>query len=275
MKQVLPAGLPLFDRSLLRLIATLVPPSDREEWGRTWQAELWHMRHPRCESAQPKLRGLADLASGLLLDALWLRTEVWRRKLTGTAILSLSVLLSVNILLALIVLLLQENWRFGTASLRADFRDCLVAAPMVLLVAIVTNSNRHLEQHPKRGLKLNRRFFVFMQVAQVLLLAFLLSAGICLPLHKICPNLSDLLQMLTFVCLSLLNLRWAIRDQEQRCKECLRSLAKPAQIGRPSHNLLEWNGTELTCKSGHGQLNVPEIETSWCQSSEWTSLNVA
>jgi hypothetical protein len=41
-------------------------------------------------------------------------------------------------------------------------------------------------------------------------------------------------------------------------------------VGRPSHNLLEWNGTELLCPDGHGHLSVPEMETSWCQSSRWT-----
>jgi hypothetical protein len=46
----------------------------------------------------------------------------------------------------------------------------------------------------------------------------------------------------------------------------------PARVGRPSRNLLEWNGTELNCKQGHGLLSVPEMETSWCQSSRWVVL---
>ena len=40
-------------------------------------------------------------------------------------------------------------------------------------------------------------------------------------------------------------------------------------MGRPSHNLLEWTGTEQTCKQGHGRLSIPEIETSWHQYSRW------
>jgi hypothetical protein len=106
-------------------------------------------------------------------------------------------------------------------------------------------------------------------------LAFLLSTNLCLPIHQGFPNTSDLLQVLCFVCFALLALRWAIRDQEQRCKHCLCSLTQPARVGRPSHNLLEWNGTALMCRYGHGQLSVPEIETSWCQSSEWTELEIA
>jgi hypothetical protein len=274
MTQELPGGLPLFDRFLLRLVARVVPVCEREEWNQTWQAELWHMRHPRRENARPQLRGVADIAVGVLLDGLWLRADGWRRRFSGTALLCLSTLFLLNVLSGLVVLLLQGSWRFGVVSLAADFQDCSVAAPLILLVALVTNSNRHLEQRPKRGFRLNLRLFFFAQVAHVLLLAFLLSVGLCLPIHKTAPNISDLLQMLCFVCLAMVILRWAIRDQQQRCKQCLRSLTEPARIGRPSHNLLEWNGTELTCKNGHGQLSIPEIETSWCDSSEWIDMDV-
>ncbi len=275
MTQEPPPELPAFDRSLLHLAARLVPSGDREEWNRAWQAELWHMHHPRRDSGRPNPRGIADLAAGLVLDGLWLRAEAWRRRFTGTALLCLTMLFCLNVLSGLSILLLEGNWHFGAAALTADFKDCLVATPLILLVALITNSNRHLEQNINRGLRLSLRFFFFVQVAQVLLLAFLLSTSLCLPMHKTLPNISDLSQMLCFVCLALIILRWAIGDQEQRCKQCLRSLTKPARIGRPSHNLLEWNGTELTCKNGHGQLSVPEIETSWCQSSEWIDLDVA
>jgi hypothetical protein len=78
--------------------------------------------------------------------------------------------------------------------------------------------------------------------------------------------------MFFFVLFALIGLRWAVRDQEERCKHCLRSLTTPARVGRPSHNLLEWNGTELSCKHGHGLLNIPEIETSWCQYSHWINF---
>lgn len=31
----------------------------------------------------------------------------------------------------------------------------------------------------------------------------------------------------------MLGLRWAIHDQQQRCKHCLHSLATPSRVGRP------------------------------------------
>ena len=46
-------------------------------------------------------------------------------------------------------------------------------------------------------------------------------------------------------------------------------LALPARVGRPSRNLLEWNGSEMNCKRRHGLLSVSEMETSWCDAIRW------
>ena len=78
-----------------------------------------------------------------------------------------------------------------------------------------------------------------------LLLSFLLSVNLCLPLHAFLPATADLLQILFFVIFALIALRWVFADQEQRCQRCLRALASPARVGRPTYNLLEWNGTCL------------------------------
>ncbi len=69
--------------------------------------------------------------------------------------------------------------------------------------------------------------------------------------------------------LSITGLRWAFHDQEARCKHCLLALQSPARIGRPSHHVLEGNGTEQVCPEGPGRLNLPEMETSWCRSGQW------
>ena len=106
-------------------------------------------------------------------------------------------------------------------------------------------------------------------IALVLLLGFLLSVDLCEPMHRVFPGTADILQIFCFVVLGLVGLRWAFRDLEERCEQCLRALASPAQVGRPTHNLLEWSGTEQICKEGHGLLSVPEMESSWRQSSQW------
>jgi hypothetical protein len=180
--------------------------------------------------------------------------------------------------LGTLALLMSLYFAGGRAALNAYLAVHLVralfAAPLVVFVAFATASRRHLEQRsPNHNLYwLKRQLFFAIKSAQVLLLAFLLSADLALPLHAAAPNSSDFLQILTFVLCSLLGLRWSLADQQNRCKQCLHVLTTPARVGRPSHNLLEWNGTELTCKHGHGLLSVPEMETSWCQSSQWVIL---
>jgi hypothetical protein len=271
MSQVLPPSLPLFDRNLLNAVERLVPSAEREEWFRTWQAELWHLHHRNRNRRIPSLAVVTDLSIGLTCDALWLRTDSWRRAFSGTAVLCLATLLGLSLVSTLIALVLKGNWHSLSPELREQAHRTLLAAPLVLFVAFATASRRHIEQGAG-GRKLywiKRQLFFVVKMSHVLVLAFLLSVDICQPVHVSFPNTADLLQIFCFVILSLVGLRWALQDQEQRCKQCLRSLATPARVGRPSHNLLEWNGTELNCKEGHGLLSVPEMETSWCRSSRW------
>jgi hypothetical protein len=215
---------------------------------------------------------MADFSIGLTRDALWLRTENWRRTFTGTAILCIASLFGLILIASVIALAPEAGWRSLSPSLGAN--RSLFAAPLIVFVAFASPSSRHIQQ----GSKIKGRFwikqltFFSAKVIQVLLLAFVLSVDICQPLHKSFPATADFFQVFCFVLFALLGLRWAIHDQEQRCKHCLHSLATPARVGRPSRNLLEWNGTELNCKRGHGLLSIPEMETSWCQSSRWIVL---
>ena len=101
------------------------------------------------------------------------------------------------------------------------------------------------------------------------MLSALVSLDVCLPV-EVQPCFATLpLELLFFVMTALLGLRWNLLDEQSRCRHCLRSLAPPRRIGRPSWNFLEYNGIELACRDGHGVLTVPELETSWCRSSAW------
>ncbi len=271
MRSLLPSPLPLFDRRLLRAVETLVPEAEREEWLRTWQAELWHMHHRRRGSRSQSLLITTDLSIGLTRDALWLRTESWRRTFSGTPTLCLASLLGLCLLSAVIGLLFGGSWHLLGRYVGEQFDRSLLAAPLVVFVTFATASRRHIEERNKRGYWIKRQLFFAAKTALLLLLTFLLSADVCQPIQAPLPNTADLLQLLLFVIFAVIGLRWSFRDQEQRCKQCLHSLATPARVGRPSHNLLEWNGTELACKQGHGLLSVPEMETSWCQSSQWVN----
>lgn len=270
-------GLPGFERYLLSLVRWLVPFYEREEWSRGWQAELWYMRQRSRHRHVSPVAGVLDLSIGLTRDALWLRTERWRIGSSDTAMLCLASLLGLSLLSALVALVLAGSWRSLDLYLRDEFMRSLIAAPHVLFVLLATAPRRHAGQSSIRRwrFRIRRQMFFLLKTLQVLVLAFLLSVDLCVALHAAIPLTADLLQMFAFVFFALLGLRWAIGDQEQRCKLCLRSLTTPARVGRPSHNLLEWNGTERSCKHGHGLLSIPEIETSWCRSSRWISLDAS
>ncbi|HEX9199368.1 MAG TPA: hypothetical protein VF865_07405 [Acidobacteriaceae bacterium] len=271
MSHNLPSPLPVFDRNLLWAVARIVPAAEREEWSCTWRAELWHMHHRGRNRRMRTIRATADLSIGLTCDALWLRTDCCSRALSGTPTLCLASLLALCFLSSVITLALTGNWHSLSLYLHGQAERSLVEAPFVVFVNFATASRRPMERSSvaKTLCWIRRQLFFVAEMALVLLLTFLLSADICHPIHAAWPATADLLQILFFVILTLIGLRWAFRDQEERCKQCLHSLAMPARVGRPSHNLLEWNGTELACKHGHGLLSVPEMESSWCRSSQW------
>lgn len=280
MRQQLPSPLPLFDRNLLRIVEKVVPSGEREEWSRTWQAELWHMHYRSRNRAGSNRRSktlsvATDLSIGLTRDALWLRTDSWRRSFTGTPTLCLATLLGLCLFSTLVSLALSGSWHSLSLYLGGPLKRSLLEAPLVVFVSFATASRRHIEQSStgKKLYWIKRQLFFAAKMSLILLLTLLLSADIWQPMHASLPNTSELFQIIFFVIFALLGLRWAFLDQEQRCKQCFHSLGTPARVGRPSHNLLEWNGTELTCKQGHGLLSVPEMETSWCQSSQWVDLN--
>jgi len=267
--------LPSFDRNLLRAVERIVPAEERAEWSRTWQAELWHMHHRTRKRTGFGIT--ADLSIGLVCDAMWLRTDSWGRALSGTPALCLASLAGWCALSTLMGLALNGSWRAFAMYARGPFERSAFAALLVVFVSFATSSRGHTEQGStsKGRFGVKRQAFFSAKAALVLLLAFLLSADASRPLREAFPSWAFALQLLLFVPFALVGLRWAFGDQERRCKQCLRSLAMPARVGRPSHNLLEWNGTKLVCKQGHGQLSVPEMETSWCDSSQWVYLNPA
>ncbi len=251
------------DRLLLRLGQRLVPAWERAEWLRSWQAELWYM-HSRAERQEH------SLTLGLLRDALWLRTESWRAALSGTVLVCLVSLAALVGLAALPVLVYTGSWRGFAELLRFELPRFAVASSLIFFVSRVHGSGswcRSAAGSVPRWLRAHA--FLTAKAALLLLFTFLASTDLSLPLEERHYFAATPLQLLFFVILALLGLRWCFHDGERRCKHCLRSLAEPARVGRPSWNFLEYNGTELSCRDGHGLLTVPELETSWCRSSMW------
>lgn len=267
MNPSLPSPLPRSDRKLLRFVCRFVPFNQQEEWIRSWAAELWCCHHAPCDVRT------RTLFFGVLQDALWLRGEQVRQAVSGTAVLclfALLILIGVSSLPALShsgrwgglgFWLMRQGPRFSCESVLIAFVSYATAPFQVGGIAT------------RRQVWLKARLFHWARTFLVLVLAFNLSADLSYPLRTLVPLTAEFLQSMSFAFLALLGLRWSLQDDIARCRQCLRSLAAPERVGRPSHNFLEWNGTELLCSHGHGLLSVPELETSWCRASAWVAHN--
>lgn len=279
--RALPTPLPPVDRALLRMMRFAVPPAEREEWMRSWQAELWHQHHhasKACGLPSPGHTGsfhrTKGLASGLIQDALWLRTESWNRIFSGTATLCLATLALLLVISALPILVTAGNWKAFALFITHNEQRFALESILIVFVSLAASAGymetTTLLHRGASNVSLVRRPLFFAAKTMLLLLfTFLLSTDLLQPLHAYSPITAELLQNLAFLLMALIGLRWSSQDSDGRCKQCLRSLAAPSRVGRPSHNFLEWSGTELVCRHGHGMLTIPELETSWCRSSAW------
>ncbi len=265
------SALPGSDRFLLRWIGCIVPLSDRADWFRSWEAELWWRRHSLSREANQEF--FTDLSAGLCRDALWLRLANLERLLRGTATLCVLVLVFSCFVSVLLAVCLYGGWITVGTRILSQFTYFLCASPLIVFVTCATADKR--PGVVKSGKSLNKRLyrmaFLGAKLVSLLTLMYLLSLNVCSAIDLSFPNTCEYLQMLLFVVGSICGLRWAFQDQERRCKACLRLLNEPNRVGRPSHNLIDQSGSELVCRKGHGLLSVPELETSWRQSSEWIS----
>ncbi len=248
------------ENNLLKYGQRLVPENERAEWLRSWQGELWYERS----------RSRRDLSMGLVRDALWLRADHWRQVLSGTAGLCL-VLLSLLVAVAALptVLFAHDTEDFLGFSVRMLPRFT-VASSLTLFVSYATSFAKIAMPDSKLSRPWLRAWtFHVAKALLLLILSAFVSVDVCLPLEVKACFAALPVELLLFVMMALLGLRWNLLDGESRCRHCLRLLASPQRIGRPSWNFLEYNGIEFACRDGHGLLLVPELETSWCRSSSW------
>lgn len=121
--------------------------------------------------------------------------------------------------------------------------------------------------------KLRRWIFLAVKVALLLPTIYFGSVELAYALPWTAPDTPQYIQLISSFAATLFGLRWALRDQRQRCPVCLGKLTCPARVGQPSRNFLSWNGTELICSGGHGFLHVPELPTSWFSTPRWLHLD--
>ena len=123
------------------------------------------------------------------------------------------------------------------------------------------------------------RWWAFLVTKTVLLfigtglLAWILVQRLSISIYGSIHPMTDAVGLWVFLIFSLAPLSWAIRDQQRRCRVCLRRLGTPIPIGAPGHVLLDWSGTEMVCSEGHGVLYLPDSQANWLERARWDNLD--
>jgi hypothetical protein len=269
---------------LLPIAGRVVPQQKRQDWVKEWQAELWHQRHGdrRVWRERGMMHDAASLVYGLVADAAWLRVDRGREMVLGSAYSCLWVLAAYGLLCAAMERAAEDSWHSFFHVLTAHFFGgfVFVAAPAIF-AAVATYPLRPLRcnrQHPgaKGFLSTRAKWNLFLGAKVVLTLAlgFLASLAATGPARMLVGRYSDWVELGLYALAVTVGLRWALLNQEQRCQKCLRMLSQPTRVGNPSHNFLEWSGTELVCADGHGLLHVPEMQGSWCWYDLWVERDL-
>jgi hypothetical protein len=130
-------------------------------------------------------------------------------------------------------------------------------------------------QKPSWSRRICRWSFLAVKMALLLPIVYFLSLDLTYSVTTIYSPSAIYIEWASTFLLCLFGLRWAIRDQRQRCPVCLRRVAHPAQVGHSSRTFLAWNGTELICMDGHTLLHVPGLPTSWFSTQRWLYLDTS
>jgi len=255
--------------AILRGAAWLVPREQRAEWLAEWSAELWYARQAR--RAKPEVTAFC---LGAYRDAVWLRRNRPDRENRGIPRLA-SPARCLLLLASLAVVSLLLSVAMPDSRTHHSLRSFLLMIGLACLIVRVTTSlslgeypaNRN---SPPLAIRLRRWLFLAAKIALLLPIVYCGAVTLESIGNRAEGAAGLLIQPLLWG--SALAFRWVLRDQRKRCPVCLRLLANPVRVGRPSGSFLEWNCTELMCLRGHGLLYVPEGRTSWFNAPRWFYL---
>jgi hypothetical protein len=244
---------------ILHLAALLVPRSERPEWSREWESELWYVRRNRLM-----------FCLGAFRDALWVRRNSpgERHAFLQSPRRCLSLLAFLAALTIPWIFYLPEPPGFRSSDAIFTFVFELGVALLVLRVLTPIS----LGEYPvtagstNRWVRSRRWIFLAAKVALVLLIVFCGTVALTQIAGAIVaqPQAAMVAYFFAF--------RWVLKDQRRRCPVCLQLLTNPVRIGRSSRFLLDWNGTELMCEQGHGLLYVPETPSTF-SGQRWLYLD--
>jgi hypothetical protein len=149
---------------------------------------------------------------------------------------------------------------------------------LLSLPAITSVSLGEASAHPHQASWTNRLLrwsFFSAKVALLLPIIYFVSMNLAYGFTILSREQSIYIQLAATFGMCLFSLRWALKDQRQRCPVCMRLVTHPAQVGQASRTFLDWNGTEMMCMGGHTLLHVPSLPTSWFGAQRWLYLDTS
>lgn len=238
---------------VFRAASVLVPSDMRSDWLAEWQAELWHVQ---CSETRFKT---FCFALGTVQDAFWLqqnnsfpllRKPIWMAS-PWWCISLLAILSAVS---ASVFHPLDALLKLPTHLWWAHL--CLLLVAVGLLPATIP-----LYLGEFQTTRARRWIFLAIKIVLLTIIVFSVSLGA----GAVQPHGALVGYILAF--------RWSLVDQRKRCPICLRLLTNPTRIGGAANTFLEWYGTELICRNGHGVLHVAEIRNSAYNPQRWLNLD--
>ena len=248
---------------ILRGAATFVPAVLREEWLAEWKAELWYVEQHDLQNRTHRSLGFC---LGAFIDAAWLAADLGRSRKES------AVCCVVTLAFAALACVASALFLPGALNVLPQNSSQLLAHIFVLCLAMwLVRIGVHLSGYPSTSLVPRTTtlavWWSFLGV-KLILAAVIVFFGVIVLAHATNTPIQPHGWLVGYV----LGFRWAFRDQRKRCPECLEILGLPARIGSNAQIFLEWHGTELMCRRGHGLLHMPEVRMSYC-TDRWLRLD--
>jgi hypothetical protein len=163
-------------------------------------------------------------------------------------------------------------------TLASYFLFLMLAIASAVAIVYARRQGAGLGSAPVRWEQRFRWWGFFVAKSALLLIAACLLAWVSV--HSLAISLvgpvypmADGMALWLFLILAIAPLSWSVRDQQKRCRVCLRLLGIPIRIGAPGSILFNWSGTEMVCPKGHGVLYLPDSEAKWLEGDRWNNLD--
>jgi hypothetical protein len=154
----------------------------------------------------------------------------------------------------------------------------LLATAAAVVIAVLRRSANGLGPQPETS---SGRFLWLAFLTAKSLLALAIAALLAWSVVHLAATwaagstypMADEYSLWLYLPLAIVVVAGSVRDQQRRCRVCLRRLDLPVEIGRTGSVLLNWAGTEMVCPAGHGVLYLPESSANSLDQYRWSTLD--